>query len=343
MKSKSFLSILFLLIFIFSSTIFAVAVPSPTDYIPYELTAKQMQTDELHPYGSALLTFKIDNLPGDTGISTLTWYVNIEKNLGDGEWMGVSAIPTVDFIDQHTIGTNQYSYEQLWLETENWTGNLAISYRVYVSLEDLIGSGGGNSAYSNIASIGLKSSPWAVAELKSALDLGLIPDSLLSADLTKPITREEFCEMAVLLYESITLTKSTPTSPNPFNDTSNPQILKAYNIGVTNGISATTFEPKTLINREQCAAMLYRDIKAMRPAGDYVITDVKDFPDQKDVSSWANEATKYMSKLGIIKGDTSSGNFMPKAITTAQKATTYGMATREAAILMSVRAYEKLK
>jgi hypothetical protein len=29
---------------------------------------------------------------------------------------------------------------------------------------------------------------------------GLIPDILKGADLTKPINREEFCELALLLY-----------------------------------------------------------------------------------------------------------------------------------------------
>jgi hypothetical protein len=48
-----------------------------------------------------------------------------------------------------------------------------------------------------------------------------------------------------------------------------------------------------------------------------------------------------MSKLGIIKGD-NNGNFMPKAITPAQTAAGYGMATREAALLMGVRTYDKM-
>jgi len=48
-----------------------------------------------------------------------------------------------------------------------------------------------------------------------------------------------------------------------------------------------------------------------------------------------------MAKLGIIKGD-DAGNFMPEATTTAQSAAGYGMATREAAILMTVRTYESM-
>ena len=85
--------------------------------------------------------------------------------------------------------------------------------------------------------------------------------------------------------------------------------------------------------------MLFRAIKAMHPQGNYSIAGVKDFPDQKNISNWAVEATKYMNKAGIITGD-AQGNFMPKATTPAQEAAGYGMATREQAIALSVRTYE---
>ncbi len=199
---------------------------------------------------------------------------------------------------------------------------------------------------SNIVTIGSGSfysdaSVWAEPELKKANELGLIPNILKGADMTKPITREEFCELSVLLYEKVTGTSSPIAAVNPFTDTKNTQILKAYELGITKGTSATAFSPNALITREQCAAMLFRAIKAIAPGSDYSVAGIKDFPDQKDVSSYAVEATKYMSRLGIIKGD-SAGNFMPKATTTAQTAAGYGMATREAAILMSVRTYETM-
>lgn len=202
------------------------------------------------------------------------------------------------------------------------------------------------SGYSNVVQIGnpaywSTASTWATPELQKAADAGLIPDILKGADMTKPITREEFAELSVLLYEQVTKQASVPVSPNPFVDTTNPQILKAYQLGITSGTSATTFAPKTLINREQCAAMLYRAIKAIKPNGSYGIEGVKDFPDQAQISGWAVEATKYMYKIGVISGD-SGGNFMPKATTTAQEAAGYGMATREQAIVLSLRTYEKL-
>jgi len=86
--------------------------------------------------------------------------------------------------------------------------------------------------------------------------------------------------------------------------------------------------------------MLFRAIKAIHPQGDYSVAGVKDFPDQKDISSWAVEATKYMNKIGVITGD-AQGNFMPKATTPAQEAAGYGMATREQAIALSVRTHDK--
>jgi hypothetical protein len=202
------------------------------------------------------------------------------------------------------------------------------------------------SEWSNVISVNTpawsNASTWATGELQDASDLGLIPNILKGADMTKPITREEFCELAVLLYEKTAQKDAVPASPNPFTDTANPQVLKAFSLGITTGTSATTFSPNKLINREQCAAMLFRAIKAIAPDSDYSIAGVPNFPDQKYISSWAADATKYMFKIGIIKGDT-AGNFMPKATTTAQEAAGYGMATREAAILMTVRTYQAIK
>lgn len=185
-------------------------------------------------------------------------------------------------------------------------------------------------------------SSWAKGELDQASSYGLIPDSLKQLQMNQPISREEFCELAVLLYEKVTGKTAEVLSTNPFNDSANPQILKAYKLGITSGTSTTTFSPNVRINREQCASMLYRTIKAIKPDGNFNTSDIKDFPDQKKISPFAIDAAKYMSKLGIIKGD-SIGNFMPKATTTAQEAAGYGMATREAAVLMSVRIYKTMK
>ncbi len=341
MKNKFTVLILLVVMVI---TLIPMSANASTDFkslAPYDLTATLMDEDGTHPYGSALLTFKINNLPRNSS-DTQFLYVNIEKKIGDGEWIGVSMDSSDVYLDDYQQSPGVFSFEQKWVEDYDWDETISINYRANVVLEDLISSDGGVSPYSNIATIGLKSSPWAVSEIKKADEMGLIPAILKGKDMTKPITREEFAELSVLLYEKVSLKASEATSPNPFNDTMNPQILKAFKLGITSGTSSTTFSPNVLINREQCAAMLFRAMKAIKPGGDYSVMGVKNFPDQKYISNYAVDATKYMFKIGVITGD-AKGNFMPKATTTAQEATGYGMATREQAIALAIRTHEKFK
>lgn len=199
------------------------------------------------------------------------------------------------------------------------------------------------SPYSNIASTKMQAysdaSAWAKPEIEDADKKKLIPDSIRGADMTKPITREEFAELTVRLYEKTTGKTAIATSPNPFNDTKNPEILKALNIGVTTGTSATTFDPKKQINREQVASMLSRVIRIMLPDAEFGTSGAPIFIDEKNISSWALEHVKYMSKLEIIKGV--GGKFMPKAITSAEIASGYANTTREQAVAMSLRTFKK--
>ncbi|MDD4833992.1 MAG: S-layer homology domain-containing protein [Lutispora sp.] len=199
------------------------------------------------------------------------------------------------------------------------------------------------SPYSNIASTKIAAysdaSSWAKPEIDEADKNGLIPDSLKGADMTKPITREEFAELTVKLYERTTGKTVLEVSSNPFTDTKNPEILKAYGLGITTGTSATTFTPKNQINREQVASMLSRAIRIMVPGADFSTAGAPTFTDEKNISSWALEHVKYMSKLEIIKG--AVGKFMPKAVTSAEIASGYANTTREQAIAMSLRTFNK--
>lgn len=231
-----------------------------------------------------------------------------------------------NYVDKIVIEENTYYFRVLF-EGEPSTGN-----SIY-------------SDFSNIASTKVESysdaSNWAKPELDKAADYGLIPDSLKGADMTKSITREEFAEVAIKLYEKTTGFIPELKVTNPFTDTKNPEILKAYQIGITAGASDTTFDPNKLINREQVATMLSRAIRIMVPTADFSTNGAPTFKDENNISIWALEHVKYMSKIEIIKG--SDGNFMPKAITSAQIASGYANTTREQAIAMSVRAFEKYK
>lgn len=182
-------------------------------------------------------------------------------------------------------------------------------------------------------------SSWAKNEIEKAYSSALIPMGLLSRNAPAPATREELCELAALLYEKTLEKEASAASPNPFTDTNNPAILKAYALGITTGTSPTTFSPNELTTREQVATMFSRAIRVMYPGLDLSTAGAPLFNDQSDISSWALEHVLYMSKAGIIKG--TDNYFMPRPLSEAQLAEGYGTTTREQAIAISVRIYEK--
>ncbi len=173
-------------------------------------------------------------------------------------------------------------------------------------------------------------SSWALEELVKANDLKLIPELLINADLTENITRREFAHVAVKLYEKLTGKAAAAAGNNPFADTDDAEVLKAYSIGITNGTSATTFTPDALIDREQMATMMTR---ALTNAGIDTKVDldtVQKFADDGLMHDWGRSSIYYMSGIGIIKG---VGNNTFDVL---------GNASREQSLLIAERSAEKL-
>ena len=212
----------------------------------------------------------------------------------------------------------------------------------------------GNSGGWKLWSVGSRNvqdtSDWAGAEIAKADALGLIPDGLKGQDLSKPITRAEFAAVSVKAYEAMSGKKAAPAS-NPFTDTSDPEVLKAYNVGITTGTAADKFEPDTLLNREQAATMLTRVLKKISIEAWTIQTDGKftlqytkpaTFADDADISDWAKDSVYCMAANEIIKG-VGGNKFAPKNTTTDEEAKGYANATREQALIIAARMTENLK
>lgn len=187
-----------------------------------------------------------------------------------------------------------------------------------------------------------KASDWATSELQKAYESGLIPERLVGTDLTEDITRAEFAAVSVKLYEVLSEQKTKAIQMNPFSDTTDGEVLKAYNLGVVKGISATTFEPETLLNREQAATMLARVIAALYSDVDIVADGANRFADDADISDWAKPSVYFMAKNKIISG-IGNNRFAPRNTTTAEAAAGYANTTREQALLIAVRSLEQFK
>ncbi len=168
-------------------------------------------------------------------------------------------------------------------------------------------------------------SDWAKEELAKAQ--AVIPESLKTADLTKNITRAEFAAVAVKAYEALKGTKAEPVATNPFKDTNDTEVLKAFNIGITTGTSETTFEPAALLNREQAATMLTRAYSKEKVEFEKPAT----FADDAQIDDWAQDSVYFMASKGIING-VGDNKFAPD-----------DNCSREQAIIIAARMVANLK
>ncbi len=184
-------------------------------------------------------------------------------------------------------------------------------------------------------------SSWATELLMQAQKEGMIPNCLIGTDMKDSINRREFAAVAVKLYERLSGETVSDIGVNPFTDTEDVEIIKAYNLGITSGTSDTTFSPKMLLTREQAATMLTNVIRIVNKDIDTDINNVKLFSDDVNISSWARPSVYFMTKNGIING---IGNniFAPRNITQAQEDAKYANTTREQALIISIKSFEKL-
>ncbi|MDY0236236.1 MAG: trypsin-like peptidase domain-containing protein [Gudongella sp.] len=169
-------------------------------------------------------------------------------------------------------------------------------------------------------------SNWAIQEVAEAKELSIVPENLLN-NYQENITREEFSELVINLYESLSNKIAIPSPINTFKDTTSSKILKAHKLGIVEGRGDGIFAPSESITREEIAVMYFRMIEAIDNR--VIIEDSKlSFADNNMISIWAKDAVNFMSNKTIIKG-MNNNTFNPK-----------GTTTREQAIALTLRTYK---
>jgi hypothetical protein len=136
--------------------------------------------------------------------------------------------------------------------------------------------------------------------------------------------------ISVKLYEKLTANTAVPGA-NPFTDTSNQDILKAYELGIVRGVSANRFAPNNSITRQEMCVMIFR---ALQAAGESTIIQPGisfTFIDADSIAPWALNEVRFCNQRNIMKG-TSQSTISPLRNT-----------PREQAIVMIKRAYEAFK
>jgi hypothetical protein len=102
----------------------------------------------------------------------------------------------------------------------------------------------------------------------------------------------------------------------------------AYEKGIVNGMTDTTFAPDASITREQIAAMFYRYAKNVAKLDMTASGDLAAYGDSTKISSWALDSVRWAVGAGLING-TSTTTVTPQG--TATRIQTAAMLTRLAA------------
>lgn len=172
-------------------------------------------------------------------------------------------------------------------------------------------------------------SDWAKAEINKAKEISILPEQI-EMEYRSNITREEFSEVAVKLYEILSGKESVWQGENPFTDTQNIKVRIAYSLGLIRGIGDGKFAPNDMITRQEISVILYRTLQAAKPDYNYSYSNEYIFADYDLISSWAREAVGYLYGIGVING-VGDNLFDPE-----------GNTSTEEAIVVAKRIYDKV-
>lgn len=144
-------------------------------------------------------------------------------------------------------------------------------------------------------------SSWAEEEINQASIYGIIEKDLFR-DFQRDLTRKDLANIGVTLYEKLTGKIAHLPSSNPFIDTKNEKVLKAYSLKIVQGVGNGKFEPDKKATREHISIVLYNVAKLSKPNLNLNVSTTLNFKDADTIPKYALEPVKYMVHKGIIKG-----------------------------------------
>ncbi len=150
--------------------------------------------------------------------------------------------------------------------------------------------------------------PVSATEINPALS-SMYMSSGLTPQMEKPITRAVFCMLAFESFRQINDgVFPQMEAQNPFSDVGDaPEdifVVMLYGMGVVNGTSETTFEPRRPITRQEAAAILFR--AKLRQNPDFTLDAesnalyINTFSDAESTAPWASSSMGYLVQAGVL-------------------------------------------
>lgn len=211
-----------------------------------------------------------------------------------------------------------------WYRAENFVGDIAVVSSYFDTFTE---------GYAGVIRYhGNTPSSWALAEVEEAKKTSLVPQDL-QGQYTAPITRAEYCKLAITLIEAFTkkpIDRIVKTiNKNAFTDTDDSFVLYAQALGIVEGRGSGIFDPKGRINRQEAAKILVNTFKSCAFLPGHTTTMPK-YDDRDTIDAWAKEGIWYTGEWGVMIG-VGNNMFAPKK--------DY---TREQSVLTMIRLYKIL-
>lgn len=300
------------------------------NHAPVLLSAELKENESNEPYLDIKATASHADVQHLNSISNQRIFTNIWLRVNNGTWTDMGSYLWMR--EQFDVAATDYfgavdSFESAVYEVKF---RYEMDYQYYPVAGK---SGTVYSPFSNVIRHGMPAyegaASWATAELDEAAGYGLITDRI-RGNLSVSVTREEFAEIAVKLYEKYT-GKTATVGTSSFSDTNNPEILKAANLGLVTGIGNNLYAPQRLVNRMEMTTILLRALKVINPAGNFSSAGVAKFGDDALIKSWAVDGVYFCAKALIVNGK-GNNTFDP-----------VGKASRQEAVIVCSRAFEYFK
>ena len=136
---------------------------------------------------------------------------------------------------------------------------------------------------------------------------GLVDESVLGDDFTKPLTRMQASAIAVALAEKLSGKSVSSAKSKTYSDTKSKYALKAAGAGIYGGASEGKFNPDGAVDREQLATFFYQALMYAKKNKNVRYTPYESklarYSDNASIADWAKEAAAFMDALGLIEGE----------------------------------------
>ncbi len=162
---------------------------------------------------------------------------------------------------------------------------------------------------------------WAEDAVNGATKLSIIPEAYATKSFQSPITRNDFVNVAVNLYATITAENVSSHSRNPFTDTKDPFPNMAYYAGIVSGDGEGHFFPRNTLTRQEMCKIFTSLLDSAGVLGPYFPSEnvFDGVGDAGSIAEWARNHVAFMLDNNLMAGD-EDGSFRPLDPVTREEA-----------------------